>query len=58
MGRGEARAQLRHEVEFSRERGVGLFQEFTEGRAAQQLHHDEKAIGILADIEDRADVGM
>ena len=41
----------------SRDR-VALLQEILERRPAQQLHDDEEAVAVFADVEDRDDVRM
>ena len=51
---GKLDAHVEHRVQAQRTRGEPVLQR----RALQILHRDERSSGLLADVVDRADVGM
>ena len=58
VGRLEGVGHLNRDVDELRYLDAAVVDVVAQRGAAHQLHHDERAAFVLADIEDRADVGM
>jgi hypothetical protein len=55
---GEGLRDLRPELHHLVERQRALLQAIREDLALEQLHHQEVRVGLVADVEERADVGV